>query len=201
MKRSTIAWLASALLVAGFAGCGGGNDGGSVPAPSPPPPPSGVLGEKLNAAAAIPSNDTASNSSSAFSVLQAAGVPAVTVTGAPVVNFAVFSDGQVKQGLTLSDVSFAIAKLVPGTNGEIDKWESYVYRTETTTGSNNVGSAPGGGPVLASAKQATTDPKPATAQNQLTYNGEGYYCWSYPEATIAHFHGYDEGFSGRMKIV
>jgi hypothetical protein len=32
-------------------------------------------------------------------------------------------------------------------------------------------------------------------------NGEGYYCWSYPESTIAHFHGYGDGFDGRMKIV
>ena len=31
-------------------------------------------------------------------------------------------------------------------------------------------------------------------------NGEGYYCWSYPEPTIAHYHGYDDGFAGRMKI-
>jgi hypothetical protein len=32
-------------------------------------------------------------------------------------------------------------------------------------------------------------------------NGEGYYCWSYPEETIGHFHGYEDGFAGRMKIV
>jgi hypothetical protein len=32
-------------------------------------------------------------------------------------------------------------------------------------------------------------------------NGEGYYCWQYPEDAITHFHGYDEGFAGRMKIV
>jgi hypothetical protein len=32
-------------------------------------------------------------------------------------------------------------------------------------------------------------------------NGEGYYCWSYPEESICHFHGYDDGFAGRMKIV
>ena len=31
-------------------------------------------------------------------------------------------------------------------------------------------------------------------------NGEGYYCWSYPEETVAHYHGYEDGFSGRMKI-
>ena len=32
-------------------------------------------------------------------------------------------------------------------------------------------------------------------------NGDGYYCWKYPEVTILHYHGYDEGFAGRMKIV
>ena len=31
-------------------------------------------------------------------------------------------------------------------------------------------------------------------------NGEGYYCWSYPEETIGHYHGYDEGFAGRIPI-
>ena len=32
-------------------------------------------------------------------------------------------------------------------------------------------------------------------------NGEGYYCWSYPEESLTHYHGYDDGFGGRMKIV
>lgn len=32
-------------------------------------------------------------------------------------------------------------------------------------------------------------------------NGEGYYCWRHPESAITHFHGYEEGFAGRMKIV
>ena len=31
-------------------------------------------------------------------------------------------------------------------------------------------------------------------------NGDGYYCWKYPEDTVAHYHGYDEGFSGRISI-
>lgn len=31
-------------------------------------------------------------------------------------------------------------------------------------------------------------------------NGDGYYCWCYPEETIGHYHGYDEGFAGRMSI-
>ncbi len=32
-------------------------------------------------------------------------------------------------------------------------------------------------------------------------NGHGYYCWKHPEEGLLHFHGYDEGFAGRMKIV
>jgi hypothetical protein len=31
-------------------------------------------------------------------------------------------------------------------------------------------------------------------------SGDGYYCWSYPEESIAHFHGYEEGFAGRLPI-
>ena len=27
-------------------------------------------------------------------------------------------------------------------------------------------------------------------------NGEGYYCWRYPEDTIGHYHGYEDGFAG-----
>ena len=32
-------------------------------------------------------------------------------------------------------------------------------------------------------------------------NGDGFYCWQYPEVAILHYHGYDEGFPGRMKIM
>ncbi len=31
-------------------------------------------------------------------------------------------------------------------------------------------------------------------------NGEGFYCWSYPEEAINHYHGYDDGFAGRIRI-
>ena len=30
--------------------------------------------------------------------------------------------------------------------------------------------------------------------------GDGYYCWKHPEPALAHFHGYDEGFAGRIPI-
>lgn len=31
-------------------------------------------------------------------------------------------------------------------------------------------------------------------------NGSGYYCWRWPERELAHYHGYDEGFAGRVRI-
>jgi hypothetical protein len=31
-------------------------------------------------------------------------------------------------------------------------------------------------------------------------NGEGYYCWRYPEPAITHYHGYSDGFAGRVTI-
>jgi hypothetical protein len=31
-------------------------------------------------------------------------------------------------------------------------------------------------------------------------NGSGYYCWSHPEPSLQYFHGYDDGFRGRVKL-
>ena len=31
-------------------------------------------------------------------------------------------------------------------------------------------------------------------------NGRGYYCWRWPEEQLEYFHGYDEGFAGRVRI-
>ena len=31
-------------------------------------------------------------------------------------------------------------------------------------------------------------------------SGDGYYCWRFPEQSIAFFHTYDEGFAGRIPI-
>jgi len=31
-------------------------------------------------------------------------------------------------------------------------------------------------------------------------NGSGYYCWRWPETRLEYFHGYDEGFDGRIRI-
>jgi regulator of sirC expression with transglutaminase-like and TPR domain len=31
-------------------------------------------------------------------------------------------------------------------------------------------------------------------------SGAGYYCWKYPEQSLDHFHGYEEGFAGRLPL-
>lgn len=32
-------------------------------------------------------------------------------------------------------------------------------------------------------------------------NGSGYYCWHWPEPSLQFFHGYEEGFGGRVQLV
>lgn len=154
------------MMLAAMAGCGGGGGGGGTAAPVIP------ANQAIASASAIASNDTSINTSASFTVLQNAGVAAVTINSPPVVNFTVFSDGAVKTGLTTADMSFAIAKLVPGISGEPDQWVNYIYRKETAT----AGVGPSGTPVLATAMQATTDAKQAS---QLTYNPDGYYTYTF----------------------
>ena len=160
------------MLLAAIAGCGGGGDGGTA-APAPP------VNTAIASASAIASNDTAVNSSAPFTVLQGAGIPAVTVNAVTKANFTVFSDGAVKTGLKIGDVSFAIAKLVPGTDGNPDQWVNYVYRKETAA----AGFGPGGSTTPpATAMQATTDGKQTDATllaNQLVYNPDGYYTYTF----------------------
>ncbi|HET8747235.1 MAG TPA: OmcA/MtrC family decaheme c-type cytochrome [Ramlibacter sp.] len=168
---------AVAALSVLLAACGGGGGGGSdAPAPGTGGSP-GQATQALAAAAANPANDTSRNASAPFTVLQSAGVPAVTVKSPPKVTFAVFSDGKLVDDLTLANVRFAFAKLVPGTNGDPDQWVSYIYRKETpkpTVGPNNAPVLPDG------AMQATTDPQPASAAaTQLVRNADGSYTYTF----------------------
>ena len=31
-------------------------------------------------------------------------------------------------------------------------------------------------------------------------SGAGYYCWKWPEESLSFFHGYQEGFAGRIRL-
>ena len=181
MKKFLVRSSAAAFvaLVLGLSGCGGGGGGDATPPPDgTTPPPTVSVAAALAAAGAQAANDASVNSTAGFSVLQQNGVAAVTVNSPPKINFAVFSDGKVVPSVALGSVSFALAKLVPGSNGDPDKWVSYVYRTEVA--SPTVG--PNGAPVLAQALQATTDPKQSDATlaaGQLVYNPDGYYTYTF----------------------
>jgi OmcA/MtrC family decaheme c-type cytochrome len=176
MKSSTTWWTVLTLLLATVAGCGSDGNGGSTP-------PSGDVAAAISAAARVPANDSAINPFAPFTVLQGAGQPAVAVASPPKVNFTVFSDGAVKTGLTLADMSFAIAKLVPGTNGNPDEWQNYVSRKATATATDSPGAAM---TPPATAMQATTDPKRTPEElaaaglgPQLVYNDAGYYTYTF----------------------
>ena len=179
MKNYWLRTSAAVLFTLAIAGCGGGGGGGTdTGGVTTPPVASGPLKSAIDSAASSPANDTSVSDSASFTVLQNAGLPAVVINSPPKVNFAVFSDGRAKTDLALSNVSFAIAKLVPGTNGNLDQWVNYISRTETAT----AGVGPNGTPVLASAKQATTDAKQtdaALAAAQLVLNPEGYYTYTF----------------------
>jgi len=32
----------------------------------------------------------------------------------------------------------------------------------------------------------------------LAYNGDGYWCWAYPEEELNHWHSYEGGFRSRI---
>ncbi len=178
MRSRIVRWGALVLMIGALAGCG--SDGGSSSDSTAAAPAAGgsTTTTSVVAAAAVAANDTATNPTAAFSAVQNAGVAPVIVNSPPKVNFAVFSDGAVVKGLTASNVSVIMAKLVPGTKGAPDQWVSYTYRTEKAT--STVG--PGGKAVLASATQATTDAKQTDAAllaAQLAYNDAGYYTYTF----------------------
>ena len=178
MKHSMVRWGTACLVLMALAGCGGGGSGGGGDMGVAPASPSGAR-DAILSASAIPANDTSVNSAAPFAVVQAAGVAAVNASGAPKVNFTVFSDGKIKSDLLIGNVSFAIAKLVPGSNGDPDQWVNYIYRKETAA----AGVGPGGAKVpVATAMQATTDGKqtdPALLATQLVYNADGYYTYTF----------------------
>ncbi len=176
MKHSLARWGLVGILLAAVAGCGGGGGNGTLA--TAPLVPVVAANSAIATASALTANDTATNSAAPFTVPQSAGIAAVVVNGPPKINFAVFSDGAIKAGLKVTDLSVAIAKLVPGTNGDPDQWVNYIYRKETAS----AGVGPGGQPVLASAMQATTDPKQTDAAllaTQLVYNADGYYTYTF----------------------
>ncbi len=79
-------------------------------------------------------------------------------------------------------MSFAIAKLVPGTNGNPDEWQNYVSRkaTATATGSPGAATPPGDRDAGHHRPEAHADELAAAGLGpQLVYNADGYYTYTF----------------------
>ena len=99
------------------------------------------------------------NPSASFTVLQSASLPAVSVDGPPKVNFTVFSDGAVKTGLTLADMSFATRQAGAGqATATPTSGQNYVSRKATA--------APGREATGGSSTPPATDSSEATNRSR-----------------------------------
>ena len=74
-------------------------------------------------------------------------------------------------GVANSNIRFALAKLVPGTNGDANHWQSYINRTET-----KAAGAPGTAPDGTRTVQANTETANASG-GVFTDNGDGTYSY------------------------
>jgi len=134
MKFTIVRWGAVALMVGALAGCGGGSSDTTAAAPGTGS--SAVAGTVAAPTGTAPVTITALTTTQAAALTPAVTVGGVTIASPPVVTFAV-SDGVKTNnpilGLTTSNLRFALAKLVPGSNGSPSKWVSYIV-TGTTAG-------------------------------------------------------------------
>jgi len=153
-----------ALAATVMVGCGGGTGdaGPAGPAGPPGPPgasgPPGPTGPGGGGAATIPSNaapPTDAQAAAWAAMAPKAQVTSVTISSPPVVNFTV-TDGSGNAVVGLGNTSksstatvasypnlaFALAKMVPGTNGAPNRWVSYIVTTVPSTTSAAAPSRP-----------------------------------------------------------
>lgn len=141
-RRIVAATLAALLL----AGCQG--DDGAIGAEGQPGPPGPA---------------TTSEATSLTFALDT-----ITTTGTPTVEFTVTNEDGVRfTGLQQGQVRFTFAKLVPGSNGDPSRWQSYINRTE----------APDVGPGTETTIQATSE-----SNGTLTNNLDGTYSYEFVNA-------------------
>ena len=101
----------------------------------------------------------------------------VSIDATSVVTFMVYNEddepfnGLDTDSLSANGMRFAIAKLVPGEDGDSDSWQSYLNTTEDTTDSE---AGPDGVPVLTEATQATYE-----TSGTLAYLGSGEYTYTF----------------------
>jgi len=135
--RRWLAWIVAGATASVLVACGGGDQG----PPGPPGPPGGAVTVPPNS-----STPTDATMAAWANLAPQVTVTSVKIASAPVVSFKVTdSSGNPVTGLGntsksstatvagLTNLSFALAKLVPAANGDPARWVSYIVTTVPTT--------------------------------------------------------------------
>ena len=159
LKRNRwISFGAASVLAIALTGCGGGDGSDDTVVDTPPPPPAATgtsvkvdvpppTGAPIDAAAMTPAEFAALAPKGAVTSVSIASPAVVTFQLTDASNRGIKGLGFTSQNATaklpgLSNLAFAMAKLVPGTNGAPSKWVSYVVTTSPTTTTGEVPSRP-----------------------------------------------------------
>jgi len=142
----SVSIVIAALVVAG---CSGDTGSAGAPGTQGPPGPPGPPGSDAGPVITIRSNATPANDAAAAAWAALAlrvTVTSVSISSPAVVNFTVTDDtgtpvkglGNTSRSSTatvagLTNLSFSLAKLVPGANGDPSQWVSYMVTTVPTT--------------------------------------------------------------------
>ena len=188
MKRRLLRCLAAglALFIAfAFAGCSGGNSTAGDTGDSG----SGELVAQTfnegcilcHSSGAIVDVEVAHSLESNSPKGEITGVTIDGGTGTVTVNFKLFestNSGLVPLiGVAPNDIRFTIAKLVPGTSGDADAWQSYI-NTVQTKNPGDPGNAPDGTPTPDGTKAVQATAQRASAGDGVfTDNGNGTYSY------------------------
>jgi OmcA/MtrC family decaheme c-type cytochrome len=169
-------FAAASLLAVALAGCGSSGGGGDIVAVTPPPPAGGGAPTVAVPTGTAPITLTSATPAATFAALPLA-VPAVAVSiaSAPKVTFsltdnngnAIIGFGSTAKSSTATvasypNISFALAKLVPGTGSAPSRWVSYIVTTVPTT------------TAAATATRPSTD-----SQGTLVDNKNGTYTYTF----------------------
>ena len=166
---------ASLLAVAALAGCGGGDDGapGATGATGATGAPGTDATATVKVAALSPEQWAASNFTGTVTAVTIASPPVVSFkvtdsAGNPVVGLGSTSKSATATLPSYPNLSFAIAKLVPGANNSPSKWVSYVVTTVPTKNATT-------GAITAAAPTRPSTDNTGT----LVDNGDGSYKYTF----------------------
>jgi OmcA/MtrC family decaheme c-type cytochrome len=157
-------YFIAAGLAALLAACTGSTGSAGAAGPAGPPGPPGPSG-----------SGTATDVTSTSVTSITGTITSATISSTPVVKFSLADqDGTPLKGLPAADISFAIAKLTPGVNGQNATWQSYLVNSVTPPPhcpTGVVGTCP-----TAPANQATTE---KGTSGTLVDNGDGTYQYTF----------------------